>query len=353
MRDVRRRARAGSSARSRSTVEVDYEGRGRSAFEVDRSTLPDPELDDEQRERLLRDRRASARCTGRSRRDDGRRSPTGRERLSRLMDLGLAGRACVVTGASRGIGRETARLLCAEGATVLLVARDAERLRRGQAEAAAPAAGRRRGPRRWRSTSPTTDAGERIVAAAERALRRPRRARQQRRHRELARPRRRPGRGLARGQYELNVMAPLRAMRAAAPGDGRARLGPGRQRLLDRRQAPLGGDARVLGRQGGRALALAPVRRPLRRERRARQRDLPRPDRIGDVDGAGGLLDQSQRARRRRRAARRRSPQPARSARSAASPRPRRSPPRSSSSAPSAPPTSPAPPGRSTAAPCR
>ena len=44
------------------------------------------------------------------------------------MDLGLTGRACVVTGASRGIGRETARLLCAEGADVLLVARDEARL---------------------------------------------------------------------------------------------------------------------------------------------------------------------------------------------------------------------------------
>ena len=69
-----------------------------------------------------------------------------------------------------------------------------------------------------------------------------------------------------RAQYELNVMAPLRAMRAADPGDGRARLGPRRQRLLDRRQAALGGDARVLGRQGGRALALPPLRRPLRED---------------------------------------------------------------------------------------
>ena len=44
------------------------------------------------------------------------------------MDLGLSGRACAVTGASRGIGRETARRLSAEGADVLLIARSEERL---------------------------------------------------------------------------------------------------------------------------------------------------------------------------------------------------------------------------------
>ena len=152
--------------------------------------------------------------------------------------------------------------------------------------------------------------------------------------------------------------APVRAQRDGAaagdarrrPGDGRARLGPGRQRLLDRRQAALLGDARVLGGEGGRALALAPLRRPLRTSGRARQRDLPRPDRIGDVDGAGRPARPVPGDVRRRepRGGTRRPPAP--SGRSAASPRPPRSPPRSSSSAPSAPPTSPAPPGRSTAA---
>jgi 3-oxoacyl-[acyl-carrier protein] reductase len=44
------------------------------------------------------------------------------------MDLGIGGRACVVTGASSGIGLATARLLSAEGARVLLVARSEERL---------------------------------------------------------------------------------------------------------------------------------------------------------------------------------------------------------------------------------
>jgi 3-oxoacyl-[acyl-carrier protein] reductase len=40
-----------------------------------------------------------------------------------LMDLGLDGRICVVTGASRGIGAATARMLAQEGARVLSVAR--------------------------------------------------------------------------------------------------------------------------------------------------------------------------------------------------------------------------------------
>ena len=56
------------------------------------------------------------------------------------MDLGLAGRACIVTGASRGIGLATARTLCEEGANVLLVARGEARLAEA-AESCASAGG--------------------------------------------------------------------------------------------------------------------------------------------------------------------------------------------------------------------
>jgi 3-oxoacyl-[acyl-carrier protein] reductase len=132
------------------------------------------------------------------------------------MDLGLAGRGCVVTGASRGIGRETALALCAEGAKVLLVARDEQRLLEVQEEAGA--VGARAGGRAAVLALDVTaaDAGERMLAVANEYFG-----------------------GLEvlvnnagaaswrdlddvpdedwRAQYELNVMAPLRAMRAAAP----------------------------------------------------------------------------------------------------------------------------------------
>ncbi|MBA3864815.1 MAG: SDR family oxidoreductase [Solirubrobacterales bacterium] len=132
------------------------------------------------------------------------------------MDLGLAGRGCLVTGASRGIGRETALALCAEGANVLLVARDEGRLREVQEEA--DATGSKAGGRAAVLALDVTaeDAGERMLAAAGASF---------------------DGldvlvnnAGFAswrdldevpdadwRAQYEINVMAPLRAMRAAAP----------------------------------------------------------------------------------------------------------------------------------------
>ncbi|MBM3658036.1 MAG: glucose 1-dehydrogenase [Actinobacteria bacterium] len=50
------------------------------------------------------------------------------------MDLSLGGRVAVVTGGSQGIGREIARLLAAEGADLVIVARRTEVLERTAAE---------------------------------------------------------------------------------------------------------------------------------------------------------------------------------------------------------------------------
>jgi 3-oxoacyl-[acyl-carrier protein] reductase len=132
------------------------------------------------------------------------------------MDLGLRGRACAVTGASRGIGAETARLLCAEGADVLLVARNEERLRAVAAEASA--AGAEAGGRAETLVLDVTDdgAGERMLAiAGERfgALDVLVNNAGAARWRDLDEV---PDEDW-RAQYELNVMAPLRAMRAATP----------------------------------------------------------------------------------------------------------------------------------------
>lgn len=82
------------------------------------------------------------------------------------MDLGLAGRSCAVTGAGRGIGRATARMLCEAGGQVLLIART-----EAEVQDAATECGRAGGAVNGRAahlaldvTEP--DAAERIVAEA-------------------------------------------------------------------------------------------------------------------------------------------------------------------------------------------
>jgi 3-oxoacyl-[acyl-carrier protein] reductase len=56
------------------------------------------------------------------------------------MNLGLRDRVCLVTGSTAGIGLETAKLLVAEGARVVVTGRDPERVERAQQEAGAAAA---------------------------------------------------------------------------------------------------------------------------------------------------------------------------------------------------------------------
>jgi 3-oxoacyl-[acyl-carrier protein] reductase len=128
------------------------------------------------------------------------------------VDLGLAGKACIVTGASRGIGLAVAERLCQAGAGTLLVARSAERL-----ETAAASLQEHPGKAKALALDVTApDAAERIHAAAHEAF----------------------GRvdvlvnnaGSAQWRalddvpdedwyaaWELNVMAPLRMMRAVIP----------------------------------------------------------------------------------------------------------------------------------------
>jgi len=128
------------------------------------------------------------------------------------MDLGLAGRACVVTGASSGIGLATARTLARESARVLLVARDEDAL--GEAARACAADGGEAAALTLDVTA--DDAGERALAAAGEhfggvdVLVNNAGTSAVRTLEELTDDD-------WRGQFELNVMGSLRMMRALAP----------------------------------------------------------------------------------------------------------------------------------------
>lgn len=130
------------------------------------------------------------------------------------MDLGVNGRSCVVTGASRGIGRDVAGRLCEAGASVLLVARGEEALAAAAAECGD--GGGRAEPFAIDVTRP--DAAEAIVERAREAFG------------SLDVIVNNAGQATWRDSladlddadwqlaWELNVMAPMRLMREATPG---------------------------------------------------------------------------------------------------------------------------------------
>jgi 3-oxoacyl-[acyl-carrier protein] reductase len=108
------------------------------------------------------------------------------------VNLGIDGRVCVVTGATRGIGAATARMLAQEGARVLSVARqDAD----------------------YELDITDPEAGERLLAACPEtpwALVNNAGATQARRLEQLTD-------ADWQAQWDLHVMAPMRLMRALAP----------------------------------------------------------------------------------------------------------------------------------------
>jgi len=131
------------------------------------------------------------------------------------MDLELDGKACIVTGATSGIGLATARLLCDEGARVLFVARDADELERVSREC---------GGEFLAADITDPGAGESIAAACAQRLG------------SVDVLVNNAGTSFVRSleeltdedwqsQWELHVMGPMRLMRAAAPLMGQAGWG--------------------------------------------------------------------------------------------------------------------------------
>jgi 3-oxoacyl-[acyl-carrier protein] reductase len=127
------------------------------------------------------------------------------------MDLGLRDRACIITGASGGIGRATAIALAREGASVLLVARGEDGLAE-TARACREAGGR---PEQLALDVTAADAGERVAQSCLKRFDR------------VDALVNNAGTSAARSveeltdqdwqaQWELHVMAPMRLMRALA-----------------------------------------------------------------------------------------------------------------------------------------
>jgi 3-oxoacyl-[acyl-carrier protein] reductase len=192
------------------------------------------------------------------------------------MDMGLTDKLCVVTGASSGIGLATARKLSAEGARVLLVARDAEKL-----EVAAA----RVGGEYIAADVTDAEADELIIATCAEQM---------------------GGIDVLVNNAGTSYIQPARrahrrrmapAVRAACDGadaaDARRRAADGgpwrrsdRQRVLVVGQAPLADEPGLLRHEGCAALAVARLRRRVRARRGAHQRGHARADRQRALAGA-------------------------------------------------------------------
>jgi 3-oxoacyl-[acyl-carrier protein] reductase len=122
------------------------------------------------------------------------------------MDLDLNGRLCVITGASRGIGLATARLLAGEGARVLVVGRDAQRAQEAATQVDGEAL-----------ALDVTDPGAAEAVAARADALGGAWALVNNAGTSFARPLEELTDADWNGQWELHVMAPMHLMRALAP----------------------------------------------------------------------------------------------------------------------------------------
>jgi 3-oxoacyl-[acyl-carrier protein] reductase len=129
------------------------------------------------------------------------------------VDLGLADRACIVTGASRGIGRAVAVALAAEGAALLLVGRSADALEKSAEECRTAGAG---GVEILAIDITEAGAGDRVAGACLESL-----GRLDVLVNNAGTSNARPLEELTdedwQSQWELSVMGPMRLMRAVAP----------------------------------------------------------------------------------------------------------------------------------------
>ena len=155
----------------------------------------------------------------------------------------LDGRVAIITGAGRGIGREHALLFAPEGAKVVVndlgggldgTSQATSRPKRSSPRSRPWAA--RRSP--ITTTSPTGRRGERLVQQRAGRLRRPARAREQRRHPARPRAGEPVRRGLGLG-HQRPPEGPLRARRATPRTTGASRprrATPSRPRSSTRRR---------------------------------------------------------------------------------------------------------------------